>query len=139
MKIQEMAEIQATKILPILSGLFALFILSIQVEGNLLAESLTGFFFNLSGIALIAFPLGYSNTTLKNWRNILWSIVLVFPCLFLAADVQNLSTAITGVENIYVFMWTFPISLVLIFIITGIGVVSRKRDEAKANRAGSEN
>ncbi len=134
MKIQEMAEIQATKILPILSGLFALFILSIQVEGNLLAESLTGIFFNLSVIALIAFPLGYSKTTLKNWRNILWNIVLVFPCLLLAADVHDLSTAITGVENIYVFMYTFPSSLVLIFIITGIGVVSRKRDEARANR-----
>jgi hypothetical protein len=134
MKILEMAEIQATKMLPILYGFFALFILSILVEGNLLAESLTGAFSNLSVIALIAFPLGYSKTTLKNWRNILWNIVLVFPCLFLAAHVHKISTAITGVENIYVFMWTFPSSLVLIFIITGIGVVSRKRDEARANR-----
>ncbi len=130
MTLKEMVGIQINKIQPISYGYFTLCLIQVFVE-NELAKSIAGFFSGLSLIVMIAFPIGYSKSTIKNPVVIFWNIVLFFICLLVGADFYTSIELLTGKqdEKHSVFILATLGSLLFVYIVTGLGIRARKKDE----------
>ncbi|MDQ5901607.1 MAG: hypothetical protein QG580_322 [Patescibacteria group bacterium] len=130
MTLKEMIETQTRKMSSISYGTFALLAVKTLLKEGL-AKSIASIFLGLSLITLIAFPIGYSKSTLKNPMVVFWNIVIIFLCLINGAEFSQAAEKITGNRDVAVSVLILSAIGGFLFtcVVIGLGIRARKKDE----------